>query len=135
MSADTPAQPHEATGAVDVTRRLSNAMADQDNPEALLLEIMHFASVAQSPSKPRLRAWSRALRAILAREAALREEVERLRVDANRYRWLRARDSGPKNFVMPGLFVGQIPENLILTAEHADAAIDAAIRAIKMGEG
>ena len=50
-----------------------------------------------------------------------------LEVDSDRYRHLRNRDAGPPNYTPPGLFIGQVPENLILTEEDADAAIDAAL--------
>jgi hypothetical protein len=47
--------------------------------------------------------------------------------DARRYRYLRDRDAGPAEHTPPGLFIGRVPENLILTGEDADGAIDAAI--------
>jgi len=55
-------------------------------------------------------------------------EVESVRADATRYRYLRDRDPGPDGAPPPaGLFVGRVPENLILTGEHADSAIDDAL--------
>lgn len=52
---------------------------------------------------------------------------EAVREDATRYRYLRNRDPGPEGKPVPrGLFIGMVPENLILTEEDADAAIDVA---------
>lgn len=54
--------------------------------------------------------------------------IEALEADAARYRYLRDRDPGPDGQPVPqGLFVGQVPNNLILTGEDADRAIDAAL--------
>lgn len=58
-----------------------------------------------------------------------------LEVDSDRYRHLRNRDAGPPNYTPPGLFIGQVPENLILTEEDADAAIDAALSQGGRGDG
>lgn len=58
-----------------------------------------------------------------------------LEVDAERYRHLRNRDAGPPDYTLPGLFIGQVPENLILTEEDADAAIDAALSQGGRGDG
>ena len=55
-------------------------------------------------------------------------DVAALRIDAARYRYLRDRDCGPINGPTPaGLFVGRVPDNMILTGEDADQAIDAAL--------
>lgn len=57
--------------------------------------------------------------------AMANEAADHLREDAARYRYLRNRDSGPEGKPPPhGLFIGMVPENLILTEEHADLAID-----------
>jgi len=45
--------------------------------------------------------------------------------DAGRYRYLRERDLD--TIKKGGVFVGLVPQNLVLNKEHADAAIDAAI--------
>lgn len=76
-------------------------------------------------------------RARAAEEVAadLNAENEKLRADARRYRHLRNRDAGPPNYTPPGLFIGQVPENLILTEEDADAAIDAALAQGGRGDG
>ena len=58
-----------------------------------------------------------------------------LEVDSDRYRHLRNRDAGPPDYMPPGLFIGQVPENLILTEEDADAAIDAALAQGGRGDG
>lgn len=58
---------------------------------------------------------------------ASQARVRELEADARRYRYLRDRDPGPTEYTPPGLFIGQVPENLILTGEEADQAIDAAI--------
>lgn len=62
-------------------------------------------------------------------------ENARLREDAARYRYLRNRDCGPEGKPPPrGLFIGMVPENLILTEEHADLAIDQARKAHRHSE-
>lgn len=46
-------------------------------------------------------------------------------LDAARYRWLRSR---PTHAISGGgLFIGQTPQNVVLTQEDADAAIDKAM--------
>lgn len=55
-----------------------------------------------------------------------------LRLDAERYRWLRARDLG--TIEQGGIFAGQTPENLVLSGDELDAAIDAA-RAVEAAQG
>ncbi|RTS51513.1 hypothetical protein DY943_17460 [Pseudomonas aeruginosa] len=56
-------------------------------------------------------------------------EVERLRTDAARYRWLRERDL--ETISRGGVFAGMTPENIVLNLEDLDAAIDAAIEGAK----
>ncbi|EMU5678763.1 hypothetical protein KUC62_28210 [Pseudomonas aeruginosa] len=51
-------------------------------------------------------------------------EVERLRTDAARYRWLRERDL--ETISRGGVFAGMTPENIVLNLEDLDAEIDAA---------
>lgn len=53
------------------------------------------------------------------------DEVERLRTDAARYRWLRERDL--ETISRGGVFAGMTPENIVLNLEDLDAEIDAAI--------
>lgn len=66
---------------------------------------------------------------------ALEAENTLLRKDAARYHYLRNRDPGPEGKPLPrGLFIGMVPRNLILTEEHADVAIDAAIKAMGGGD-
>jgi len=56
--------------------------------------------------------------------------------DAARYRYLRDRDAGPDGAPPPsGLFIGRVPENLILTGEDADRAIDLALPAAPGARG
>lgn len=52
-------------------------------------------------------------------------EVEHLRKDAARYRWLRERDL--ETIRQGGVFAGMTPENIVLNQEDLDAAIDAAL--------
>ncbi|WP_303676683.1 hypothetical protein [Pseudomonas aeruginosa] len=52
-------------------------------------------------------------------------EIEHLRKDAARYRWLRERDL--ETIRQGGVFAGMTPENIVLNLEHLDAAIDAAL--------
>ncbi|AYZ83492.1 MULTISPECIES: hypothetical protein [Pseudomonas] len=52
-------------------------------------------------------------------------EVERLRTDAARYRWLRERDL--ETIRQGGVFAGMTPENIVLNQEDLDAEIDAAL--------
>lgn len=52
-------------------------------------------------------------------------EVERLRKDAARYRWLRERDL--ETIRQGGVFAGMTPENIVLNQEDLDAEIDAAL--------
>ena len=55
--------------------------------------------------------------------------------DAERYRFLRSRAPGPDSELPPeGLFIGQVPDNLILTEEDADDAIDQALVALQAGQ-
>lgn len=51
-------------------------------------------------------------------------EVEHLRKDAARYRWLRERDL--ETISRGGIFAGMTPENIVLNLEDLDAEIDAA---------
>lgn len=52
--------------------------------------------------------------------------------DAERYRYLRSRDPGPDGALPPaGLFIGRVPDNVILTEGDADAAIDQALAALQ----
>ncbi len=53
------------------------------------------------------------------------DEIERLRIDAARYRWLRSRDLD--TISKGGVFAGMTPENVILNEEDLDRAIDAAM--------
>lgn len=53
------------------------------------------------------------------------DEIEALRKDAERYRWLRTRDI--ETIVRGGVFAGKTPENVALNGEDLDAAIDAAM--------
>jgi NTP pyrophosphatase (non-canonical NTP hydrolase) len=52
---------------------------------------------------------------------------DKVALDARRYRWLRSRDVD--TIRQGGVFAGQTPENLVLSEEHLDAAIDAAMAA------
>lgn len=61
--------------------------------------------------------------------ARLKAECEGLRLDAERYRWLRGRDL--EAIHEGGVFAGQTPRNVVLNGEDLDAAIDAAIQAIE----
>lgn len=56
-------------------------------------------------------------------------EVERLRTDAARYRWLRERDL--ETISRGGVFAGMTPKNIVLNLEDLDAEIDAAIEGAK----
>ncbi|WJS05199.1 hypothetical protein [Roseibium aggregatum] len=53
------------------------------------------------------------------------DEIERLRIDAARYNWLRSRDLD--TISQGGVFAGMTPENVILNEEDLDRAIDAAM--------
>ncbi|EPH0891673.1 hypothetical protein V4W33_30660 [Pseudomonas aeruginosa] len=52
-------------------------------------------------------------------------EIEHLRKDAARYRWLRERDL--ETIRQGGVFAGMTPKNIVLNLEHLDAEIDAAL--------
>ncbi|MBG6568267.1 hypothetical protein [Pseudomonas aeruginosa] len=52
-------------------------------------------------------------------------EVEHLRKDAARYRWLRERDL--ETISRGGIFAGMTPENIVINLEDLDAEIDAAL--------
>lgn len=56
---------------------------------------------------------------------ATRRDANELERDAARYRWLRSRD--PDTIATGGVFAGITPENLILTEEHLDVAVDMAM--------
>lgn len=69
-------------------------------------------------------------------QEAFERRLDQQEADARRYRWLRSRDPGPAEAaVPPGLFIGQVPQNMILTGEDADAAIDAAMTAEEQASG
>ncbi|MDM9555578.1 hypothetical protein QU926_18310 [Pseudomonas asiatica] len=53
------------------------------------------------------------------------EEAPQLRLDAERYRWLRSRDL--ETISKGGVFAGLTPDNLVLNEETLDQAIDAAM--------
>jgi hypothetical protein len=57
-------------------------------------------------------------------------EVRRLREDAERYQWLRRRDLDTID--MGGLFVGLVPDNLVINDIDLDQAIDAALAKEKL---
>lgn len=62
----------------------------------------------------------------------LHPRFAQLALDANRYRWLRARDLD--TITVGGVFAGATPENVVLNGEHLDAAIDAALATQPKGE-
>ncbi|MBG7052712.1 hypothetical protein I5J19_31325 [Pseudomonas aeruginosa] len=53
-------------------------------------------------------------------------EVEHLRKDAARYRWLRERDL--ETISRGGIFAGMTPENIVLNLEDLDAEIERVCR-------
>lgn len=55
----------------------------------------------------------------------LEAEIEALRLDAERYRWLRERDV--ETIHLGGVFAGITPDNLVINGEDLDRHIDAAI--------
>jgi hypothetical protein len=73
-------------------------------------------------------AWQESEAVIRAERDALKAECEGLRKDAERYRWLRARDLD--TIKDGGVFAGMTPQNTVLNEETLDEAIDAA-----MGQG
>lgn len=60
---------------------------------------------------------AKAIRELLAENDALRE-------DAERYRWLRARDVD--SISKGGIFIGMTPENYVMNGSDCDELIDAA---------
>ena len=54
-----------------------------------------------------------------------RHEANDLARDAARYRWLRARDLDTIH--EGGVFVGKVPDNVVLNGNDLDLAIDAAM--------
>lgn len=62
---------------------------------------------------------------LITHGAKLVREIERLRKDAVRYQWLRARDLDVID--KGGVFAGMTPQNVILNGDDLDGAIDAAI--------
>lgn len=65
----------------------------------------------------------------------LRHKLADAEVDAERYRFIRGRDPGPDGEPVPaGLFIGRVPENLIVTGDDADRAIDRARTALQQQE-
>lgn len=55
--------------------------------------------------------------------------LKRLRQDAERYRFLRDRNPGEEGAgVLAGLFIGMVPDNVILTGVDADLALDREMR-------
>lgn len=59
--------------------------------------------------------------------------IRELREDAARYRWLRSRDL--ETITKGGVFVGLTPENLVISGDHLDLAVDSAMRAERLGDG
>lgn len=57
--------------------------------------------------------------------AALKAENERLREDAERYRYLRDRDL--TTIHQGGIFAGLTPDNVVVNGDHLDRYIDAAM--------
>lgn len=55
----------------------------------------------------------------------LKAENEALRIDAERYRWLRHRNLD--TISQGGVFAGITPQNLVINEETLDEAIDAAM--------
>lgn len=55
------------------------------------------------------------------------DEIRMLRLDAERYRWLRSRDL--ETISEGGIFAGITPDNLVINEETLDQAIDAALSA------
>lgn len=62
-----------------------------------------------------------------AERDALKAEVERLRADAARYQYLRARDLD--TIFAGGVFAGLTPRNVVLNGDDLDRAVDAALAA------
>lgn len=62
-------------------------------------------------------------RALTRENKRLRSELAELRRDAERYRWLRARDLD--SIHKGGVFAGMTPENVVLNREDLDSAVDA----------
>jgi len=86
-----------------------------------------------------LKLWENPMLSIEDRMEAASGEIERLRgllekasefyVDAARYRWLRKQQIDLKapalGVLNHGIFIGKIPDNVVLSEADADAAIDA----------
>lgn len=64
-----------------------------------------------------------------ARAALSIPEAGEEAADAARYRWLRSRDLDTID--AGGIFIGRVPENLVVNGDDADRAIDAAISAVR----
>lgn len=62
----------------------------------------------------------------------LHPRFAQLAQDANRYRWLRARDLD--TITVGGVFAGATPDNVVLNGEDLDAAVDAALAAQQQSE-
>lgn len=71
------------------------------------------------------------LSAIATERDALRAEVEQLRIDAERYRYLRERDLD--TISSGGVFAGMTPRNFVLNGEDLDHAVDAALKGASHG--
>jgi len=55
--------------------------------------------------------------------------LKRLQRDAERYRFLRDRDPVAEGLGVPaGVFIGKVPDNIILTGVDADLALDREMR-------
>ena len=63
--------------------------------------------------------------ALAERCESLRADNERLRADAARYQFLRARDLDA--IYAGGVFAGQTPQNVVLNGDDLDREIDAAL--------
>ena len=69
--------------------------------------------------------------AVVKRAEKAEAEVEQLRIDAERYRYLRERDL--ETISAGGVFAGMTPRNVVLNGEDLDHAVDAALKGASHG--
>ena len=85
-----------------------------------MLKLFEFSDAGMiEPSDAEICAWPEATRAYVHTLEVMVAELER---DAQRYRYLRDRDLDTIH--MGGVFVGRVPENVVVNGDELDAVID-----------
>lgn len=139
---DQPAEGRQESGEMLVVERVAPEVSGATNaafiaaanPAAILALIAENEQLrddlvqAHQATNSECMDWAREYeqrKEIQAERDQLRAEVEVLRKDAERYRWLRNRDLDTIH--LGGIFAGMTPENVVVNGENLDQAIDASM--------